>query len=373
MGWSYSNLNAVHLQLSSRCNAACPGCPRFLVNSPNVDPDLYQTDISIETFESWFSPADLSKIKNWIICGTHGDPIACKDLVEIVDYICSHSSGRMQINTNGGLRGPKFFTDLGNVLAAASKKDKVHRELVFSVDGLEDTNHLYRRGVKWNKVIDNIMAYCSTGAYAAWDFLRFAHNVHQVDDAKKLAAKIEAATGSVLEFRLKNPFGVDGVGMPAYNKDYKLDYVLNHHERPDEKPYIPAPKDWIAPPPIPIVREGSIRCNAFRSLQPPDHDTRMCEIFVDHLGKILPCCFVGTKMYGQAHSPESTEVRNIQKKLGDTNSLYHHSLRDILDSGALQSYSDTWNDKPVTECWNTCGIKKQTTYRKIDTLFVEEQ
>ena len=104
--WSFDKLNAVHLELSSRCNAACPGCPRYLRNSPIVDSNLQQTDISIETFKKWFSPATLSKIKNWIICGTHGDPITCKDLVEILQYITQHSSGQIQINTANRLKCP---------------------------------------------------------------------------------------------------------------------------------------------------------------------------------------------------------------------------------------------------------------------------
>ena len=148
-------------------------------------------------------------------------------------------------------------------------------------------------------------------------------------------------------------------------------YVINHHERPDEKPYIPAPLDWNPPKANRIQRDGYIECNALRHLHPPNHSINMCEVYVDHSGKIEPCCFVGNKMYGKSHSARAEEVRNIQKTLGNSNSLYYHSLREILDGDALKSYSDTWKDEPVLECWETCG-RKQTGYRKINTLFVEE-
>ena len=38
-----------------------------------------------------------------------------------------------------------------------------YSEVNFSVDGLEDTNHLYRQGVKWEKVEDNMVAFCDAG------------------------------------------------------------------------------------------------------------------------------------------------------------------------------------------------------------------
>jgi len=363
--WSFEKLNAVHLELSSRCNAACPGCPRYLRNSPIVDPDLQQTDISIETFKEWFSPTTLSKIKNWIICGTHGDPITCKDLVEILQYICEHSPGQIQINTNGGLRGEKFFTDLGNILAAATAKDGVQREVVFSLDGLEDTNHLYRRQVKWEKAFANLKAFASTGANTAWDFLRFAHNTHQIEEARSIATSLG------VDFRLKNPFGVDGIGMPVYDKNFKLDYVINHWEEGYKDPYEPYPLGYEAPLPILEERKGCIDCNSFRMHQPPQHETQMCEVYIDHLGRVQPCCFVGNKMYGPAYIEEATEVRYVQQAIGTRNNLYHYSLQEVLDNGALDMYSNSWENKTINQCWIQCG-KEQGNDRLIDSLFVRE-
>jgi len=361
--WSYEKLNAVHLELSSRCNAACPGCPRHLRNSPNVDPNLQQRDISIGEFKSWFSPDALAKIENWIICGTHGDPITCKDLVEIVEYICQHSPGSIQINTNGGLRGTQFFSDLGRVLAE-NKLPDVNRAVIFSIDGLEDTNHLYRRQVKWDKVISNIKAYVAAGGLAAWDFLRFSYNSHQVEEAEKLAKSLG------VHFRLKNPFGVDGTGMPVYDKDYNLEYVINHWSEGDKEPYVPPHLGYVAPRPRLKTRQGCIECNAFRNHHPPNHEKPMCEIYIDHLGNVQPCCFVGNKMYGPAYMEEATEVRGVQKAIGNRNNLYTYSLQEVLDNGALNMYSDSWKYKTINQCWVQCG-KQEGGDRLIDSLFVK--
>jgi hypothetical protein len=364
--WSYTDLNAVHLELSSKCNAACPGCPRHLRNSPNVDTNLIQKDISITDFKNWFSPDTLSKIQQWTICGTHGDPMTCNDLVKIVKYICAHSNGSIQINTNGGLRGTKFFSDLGKVIAE-SQIENITREVVFSIDGLADTNHIYRRQVKWNKVMDNLRAYVNAGGQAAWDFLRFKHNTHQIAEAQSIAM----AMG--VDFRLKNPFGVDVTGMPVYDRDYNLEYVIHHHSiDPTQEPYVPAGIGYSAPMPEIIAQtEGYVECNSFRSHLPPFHDNKMCEVYIDHMGSVQPCCFVGNKMYGPSYVNESTEVKNIQKKMGNKNNLYHYNLKDILDAGILEIYSQSWTDKSINQCWLQCG-KNQNKKRCIDTLFEED-
>jgi len=354
--WSFDNLNAVHLELSSRCNAACPGCPRFLRNSPNVDPDLTQRDISLSDFKSWFSPEILKKIRSWHICGTHGDPITCKDLIEIVSYICEYSDGSIQIHTNGGARNENFFSKLGKVLYDNTIPGRV-RGVVFSVDGLEDTNHLYRRQVKWDKLIKNMKAYVATGGMAGWHFLRFAHNYHQIEEAKQLAESLG------VHFKVKNPFGVDGVGMPVYDKSYNLDYVINHYERPEEKPYTPPEIGYIAPMPKKTNKQGCIECASFRQYG----TLNINEIYIDHLGRVHPCCYVANKMFGPSISEEATEVRYIQSKLRNKNSLYYHNLKEIIDSDVLKVYSDSWENKSINQCWVQCGGD-----RLIDKLFVRE-
>ena len=107
--WRYNSLSSIHIELSSKCNAACPGCARFVMNSPVVNPGLVQTEITFDNFVKWFPVALVSRIYNWVICGTYGDPLACKDIHEILEYICEHSPGNIQLNTNGGLKTSALY------------------------------------------------------------------------------------------------------------------------------------------------------------------------------------------------------------------------------------------------------------------------
>jgi len=368
MPWNYKDISAIHLELSTKCNAACPGCPRFLRNSPNVDPALIQTDITISQFKSWFPVELVSRVYNWIICGTHGDPITCTDLYEILEYICEYSPGNIQLNTNGGLRGTEYFTKIGNLFAKRKEYNGIipHRVVTFSVDGLEDTNHIYRKNVRWHKVWENMLSYKATGAEAHWDFLQFQHNVHQVEQARHLAEKYD------IRFVLKNPFGVDGTGMPVYDKDYNLEYVINHAFNPVDTHYVPAPIGWRADLPKPVKEEGCIQCMSFRNAPVPYSQKEIVEIYVDALGRVHPCCFVGNKMQGPQYVPESREMQELQVKLGITNNLNHRSLKEILDNQILEVYTDSWESKSLSQCWVQCG-KSANKERAIDILFANKE
>ena len=66
------------------------------------------------------------------------------------------------------------------------KPDKV----IFAIDGLEDTNHLYRVNTNFNKIMENAKAFINAGGLARWDFIAFAHNEHQIEEAKALAEQM---------------------------------------------------------------------------------------------------------------------------------------------------------------------------------------
>lgn len=356
--WNYNNVRSIHMELSSRCNAACPGCSRFIMNSPIVKPDLIQTDVTLEQFKSWFPVEFVSKIKKWQFCGSYGDPMACKDIYEILEYLCDNSKASIQINTNGGLGNKELYKKIGNLFADAPMGQ---RFVTFSVDGLKDTNHLYRRNVIWEKLWENMMAYLSTKAASHWDFLQFKHNVHQIEEARELASKYN------MIFNLKNPFMMEKRAMPVYSKDLKLDYIIENAFDNGYEPYVPAPADYISPLPQKIEVEGTITCHSIKQ-------TNMffgvnTEIYVDAQGNIMPCCFVGSTVMNLMID-YAAQVQQILQTIGDKNNLNHHSLKEILNTGVLNVWSDSWADKSINICWITCGknIEKAT---KMENLFVK--
>ena len=221
--WKYDDVTSVHVELSTLCNAACGSCIRFVeIGSRKIVPGLKQTYISLDDFKKFFPKEFSQRITNWTFCGSYGDPMTNPDVLKIITYVLDcNPHTHIQLNTNAGMKMPSFWTELGNLLV---DRDAV---VIFSVDGLEDTNHLYRRNVSWNKVISAMTAYLSTGARATWDYLVFKHNEHQIEDAKLLADEL----GIVISFKSPIGFEKDVIEMLDDNDD--LEYVIEKSKEYD--------------------------------------------------------------------------------------------------------------------------------------------
>lgn len=232
--FNFSELNQLHIELTNACNAACPMCTRFHVNSPLVRPDLEIDQITIEKFKKYFPPEIVKKCEVILFCGVHGDPGMAKDLYEICEYIAEVSpETTIRMNTNGGMRKPEFWEKMGK-LFASKLRDHWSWQITFSIDGLADTNHLYRRNVEWNKLMANVKAFIAAGGRAEWDYLIFKHNEHQIDEAKTLSKEL-----GFYSFTPKKALGTDNgtqlVRMSAITREGKFDYWIDAPEDPKNR------------------------------------------------------------------------------------------------------------------------------------------
>ena len=399
MTWNYENTHLVHIELSNRCNAACPLCPRYLNHSLKVNPELDLGSISLIEFKNWFPLDFVEKSKSWIFCGTNGDPLMARDAYEILEYVARNSKAKIQINTNGSMRDAKFWTKLGTLFAEPCENS---RYVVFSVDGLKDTNHIYRRNVKWDNVMRNMKSYVKSGGMGIWDFLIFKHNEHQLDKAEKMAKKIGVT------FSPKRPFGFETHEPDVYqdlmvydengNFIYKIEpateqFRLNKSVKKFE---ISEDKIWLPTNGKPTKEEiekkwDNVINNNLKDFKFPERfkgksvNCKSChqagmEIYVDCKGNVMPCCFVGTMHNSDFQNNETLQIRNEIKKYGkDKINLNNYSLQEILDSDYLEVvFASKWenaksdNDKMVY-CFNTCSVDHmKDLFVKKDSLPISE-
>jgi MoaA/NifB/PqqE/SkfB family radical SAM enzyme len=240
-----NDIKILHIESTSACNAKCPQCAR------EIDPNFKQVDVKHLTVANIKKLFDVDFIKNldkMFMCGNYGDPAAGKHTLEIFEYFRSvNQSITLGMNTNGGIRSPSWWKTLAQVLN--QPKDYV----VWSIDGLEDTNHLYRINVSWNKVIKNANAFISSGGNAHWDMLTFEHNQHQIKDAELYAKQL-----GFKWFRVK---------------------VSNRHEIAPVS-FLSKPAGWQA-----VNHAGSkISCRALLEKS----------LYVAADGTIFPCCWLGS-------------------------------------------------------------------------------
>ena len=388
------HVKRMHIELSSKCNASCPGCPRNVRGGYDL-PWLDKDEWKLEQFKHFFSPEFLQQIDSILFCGNYGDPGTCIDLAHICEYIkqCNWELN-IRIHTNGGMRTTEFWKQLAQVLN--HNKDTV----IFSIDGLEDTNHLYRRNVVWSKLMSNVQAYLDEGGQATWEFLLFGHNQHQLEQAQQMSRDM-----GFENFFYKKAFGfTDEVGGKALNgmqvldRKGKFEYLIpapddsnlniyhkSNVDRHGQK-FDPEIFDLVKP-----VFERHFE-HQKRDLQEhlqaghldwlDEHKYISCmswnnkEIFVDAQGGVHPCCFLGHVSQQSDGIMQHQYWDWIQKNIGmDNINLNNHSLEHILDeSGYFDKIEATWGiskhrDGKIALCTKHCMSK----HNPIDSLYESQK
>jgi len=235
------DLQVLHIEPTDVCQAACPLCSR--VTDINFD-STQQQHLSVEQLCSAVGTDTLANLNKMFACGNYGDPAAGLHTLDLFRYLRSiNPTVTLGINTNGGLRNRAWWQELAHIL------DQSLDYAVFSIDGLADTNHVYRRGVSWNKVIENAQAFIDAGGSAHWDMLVYQHNQHQVDQARDLAKEM---------------------GFTWFRAKVSKRPLVNGLLRPTQ---------WS----LPTVGTGPVVCQALKEQS----------LYVDAQGKTSPCCWQG--------------------------------------------------------------------------------
>ena len=178
---TFNNIVEAQIEITSYCNAACPQCPRN-ISGGKANPHLPLCHLSREIIDKTFTTEWCNQLKQIFFCGSYGDPIVHPDFLDILsDFRRKNPTLWLYIHTNGGVHDTAWWAELAEILNGYGKID-------FGIDGLEDTNHLYRRGVKFDKAINNAQAFIQAGGKAQCNWIVFKHNEHQIDQARMLSS-----------------------------------------------------------------------------------------------------------------------------------------------------------------------------------------
>jgi MoaA/NifB/PqqE/SkfB family radical SAM enzyme len=182
--YSYAAIRKVHLEITDKCNAACPQCARNDMGG-QVNPRLPLVELTLSDIKRMFPGEFLRQLTTVWCAGTYGDAIMARDTLEIFRYFReTNPSLYLGLHTNGGARSAEWWASLGRLIPRGRGYVR------FGIDGLEDTNHLHRRHTTWRLIMRNVRAFIGAGGNAEWDFLVFKHNEHQVDQARDLAKEL---------------------------------------------------------------------------------------------------------------------------------------------------------------------------------------
>lgn len=318
------------LELSTQCNSACIQCNRYLDDDPVLgiveNPAVPQTTMTLSDIKKLLPSDYLTKVKYIKLTGSHGDPTMAKDAIPIMSWIKQQNPNILfQMDSNGGTRTVTWWRDAAKFFSVDTHP---YNFLTFSIDGLEDTNHIYRRRVVWKKVMRNARAFIDAGGIACWAFLVFEHNKHQVTEARNLAKKM-----GFTYFQVK----------------------VSSREAIRPVQWLTPPKSWKVVQPR---GKGDIQC-----LQLPRD-----EIMITAQGYFLPCPYIAEAAYGPTRPDDATE--EIHEVLGDFQQ-YHgtNGLDKILP--LYKKVSDRWATNPMRVCSTECdgtNLHRLQQYLKIERL-----
>lgn len=173
---SLDNIIGLNIEVSSICNAKCPFCSRSKKVRSYDNYLIHLADFKL-------LPKSMLRHLEWIAFGGNfGDLATNKDMPKMAEY-AKQLNHKVQLHgdSNGSLQKASWWHELG-----------LHYQdgfMVFSLDGLDDTHAIHRRGTDFKTIVKNVRAFAGAGGVAHWKFILFEHNEHQIHQAEKIAER----------------------------------------------------------------------------------------------------------------------------------------------------------------------------------------
>lgn len=335
----FLNLNeieTIQLDHTSRCHLACPQCARFHGSQTDLNPYMPISDTTLDDYKIILEPFKPNTIKLFH-CGNFGDSLASPTFDETVDYSLEKQVKEFKMAVNGSARTPEWWRDL----AQKSKNIVVN----FSIDGLEDTNHIYRVNSQWNKIMENAKAFIDAGGNARWYFIEFEHNYHQVEEARQIAKD--------MGFK---QFNVKYTGRFAEQNQTQVEtkkgtVVKDRNENHNQKDMQEIKQKYSSFDEY--IKNTTITCKYKKEKS----------VFIDMEMRLWPCTWMGAPLYFGPNNPQRKSFQSFYDLYGeDFNNMRKYGW-EVLNHEFFTTYLDrSWNDqndkfKRIYTCGRTCGNK----------------
>jgi MoaA/NifB/PqqE/SkfB family radical SAM enzyme len=362
--FDYNSIDEYQLEITSYCNAACPQCPRNH-NGHGINELMPLTHLPRDTINRAFTSELCNRVRQIFFCGSYGDPIMHPDFLDILrDFRKKNPTLWLYFHTNGGAHTADFWKEIAHIMNGYGQID-------FGIDGLEDTLHLYRKNVKYAKVIENAQAFIRAGGRAQWNFIVFQHNEHQVEAVQELGKAMGFFNVLIRKTgRFFNHKTVEEMAnWPVTDRQGRLEYTLappdNKQYRNQSMLFLPNLKKEYA-----NIQEyfdtTEIKCDSLLGKK----------VVINAEGLVLPCNFFNHNLYDQRFYNRSAlpgsndlsfvngnnQVRQFLEKFGleDLN-IKNRSLIDIFSNTMWHELVESWNKTlsqgRLFECAMTCGSK----------------
>ena len=351
---SPESIEELHIEITNKCNAACPMCDRNIHGGPDR-PGRGISEWSLEDIDKVFSQ-ELPNLKFVYFCGTHGEPLSAKNLFEAI-HAAKKTGAKIEMFTNGSLRSKAWWQKL---LAILGPEDRI----TFGVDGIE-TNHLYRQNTNINKIMENMYLCSKADVDMRWDMLVFKHNEHEMEDCKRIAKEF-----GIKHFRFRRTARFDRhIKYPVLDKNLKLTHFL---EPPDNENYRhPGIEDMqMILKDLQLTGKRNLDRTDFEweDRKLPDDWKINCiyqeskKIYVNSRLEVFPCCYVSDEW----ETYKSLATNQLIPPL-DEITLKTNTWNEILNTKFYkEDLVKSWEQNDVMpRCIRTCGKVKREAEQNV--------
>jgi MoaA/NifB/PqqE/SkfB family radical SAM enzyme len=274
----------------------------------------------------------LTHIRSVLIVGNAGDPMSHPNIADVCEWMCRRwPNVTIVLDTNGSLGTADTFRRL------RSAGDVAFR---FAVDGLEHTNHIYRRRVPWHRVEHNIRQWHDIGGDATLKTIDFPWN-----EADRPAIKAWA----------------DSMGWTwhldaRWNPDIDQKILDQKDEAPGTWPWpLEEGRDWRKH----VGQQIDRWVAKGRPMRPDCKQQGGDVLYINHDHTVWPCCYWSNSQYVQ-WEVQKKHIQHMQRQAEPNwNSLDHRSLEDILAHPIMRGVEKFWQGSDIDStnsiCMHQCG------------------
>ena len=246
-------------------------------------------------------------------CGSVDEPCSHPQFHDIIEHFADWNA-HINVATNGSLRTTSWWEKLAKIMPPS------HR-VTWGIDGSDALSEVYREGSNFTKVQQNYRAFIAAGGQSDWQFISFEHNEHQLETARQMA-KDEG-------FK-------------------KFRTIISHRKDTGE----------VTHKKIEVEESNCISCKYANQKR----------IFVNHMGNVIPCCHLNSKMLeypvsGNKHD-KFEDILEQQDYMSDIN-LSNVSVEQAMNGKVWTEIKNSWtSDNKIPRCEQVCKENKRDKFIK---------
>ena len=272
------------MDLTGTCNLQCPLCSRNYRHAQHmIFKHIRPLSEIIKQLESF------PNLERTFIAGAVSEPTLYPEFLDYLRYLKSRNI-YIELFSNGSTRDETFWYEIGKIL---SDTDQVH----FTICGsTQELHSKYRVGSSLEKIIDNAIAYRSSGKKNDYcQFIRFEYNKEDEENTKLFGFSNWYSIGTE-GIRSKNDKikSYDLDIRPELNRDKTIKWLYDH--RPPPGTNTPVYCKSILEKKIYITQDGKISaCYVHHEHEPEDYFKEDVFDYSNILDFKFPDCWACTK------------------------------------------------------------------------------